>query len=100
MGKWMNSNNHHEVTDQTFATEIYQRCTFEGKIETYLPYLEATLKKVEQGPRGRVVHDLHVAGGPMHMICMGLTITNFCSIFLQSTLSRVTKSIQLSNWLH
>ena len=36
MGKWMNSNNHCEVTDQTFAPEICQRCTFDRKKE--IPY--------------------------------------------------------------
>ena len=30
VGKWMNLNNHLEVTDQTFAAEI---CTFDGKKE-------------------------------------------------------------------
>ena len=33
MGKWMNSNNSSEVTDQTFATQI---CKFDGKNE--IPY--------------------------------------------------------------
>ena len=36
MGKWMNSHNQNEVTDQTFAAEKCQRCTFDGKKE--LPY--------------------------------------------------------------
>ena len=36
MGRWMNSNNHCKVTDQTFATEICQRCKFDGKKE--IPY--------------------------------------------------------------
>ena len=36
MGKWMNSNNRREVTNQSFAAEICQRCTFDGKKE--IPY--------------------------------------------------------------
>ena len=32
----MNSNNCHKVTDQTFAAEICQRCTFDEKME--IPY--------------------------------------------------------------
>ena len=33
MGKWINSNNCHEVTDQAFGEKICQRCTFDGKNE-------------------------------------------------------------------
>ena len=36
MGKWINSNNWNEVTDQTYAIEICQRCTFDRKKE--IPY--------------------------------------------------------------
>ena len=36
MGKWMNLNNGREVTDQTFASEICQRYSFDRKKE--IPY--------------------------------------------------------------
>ena len=46
MGKWMNSNNHRKVTDHTFATQIGQRCMFDGKKE--IPYMTLEIVFLEQ----------------------------------------------------